>query len=114
MFFEGTLRIDKKDRKVRYEEPLKLVLVGEEKQTRAHTFIYIYIQMRLLVRFDAPFILQSIELVHQGNFFGNGNAIPFVAFPCLPILGVNRTITITFAIAMVTPQGETNALGKDV
>ena len=43
MFFEGTLRIDKKDRKVRYEEPLKLVLVGEEKQTRAHTFIYIYI-----------------------------------------------------------------------
>jgi hypothetical protein len=37
-------------------------------------------QMRLVVRFRAPTIPQSIELVNQGNLLGNGNAISLVAF----------------------------------
>jgi hypothetical protein len=36
--------------------------------------------MRLVVRFRAPTIPQSIELVNQGNLLGNGNAISLVAF----------------------------------
>ena len=68
-----------------------------------------HIQMRLVVRFQAPTILQSIELINQGNLFGNGNAIPLVASSFLLLIGVGPMITITFAITIVTPQDETKA-----